>query len=338
MKVNKNVLALIAIMCVIILPIAFTLQSSKANSSSEATLYIDPPLLNFDTLVPGKRFSVNITVLNVTDLKSYKLKLSYNSVMLDVVGIAFLPEANLPVGNLAVNDTEGMIEISAAYDGTSITTRSPVALATVTFKMMNHGTCTLHLHETELWNSTGGEIPHITQDGLVLILRHDVAVTDITLSTTETYIGRIIEINVTAKNLGDVAENFSVKVYYNATLFDSFEVNNLGSGASVVITFDWNTSDAAAGHSYEIEAEATTVPGEVDTSNNLLVNGVIKVKIIGDVNNDDYVNIDDLNAWDAAYGSQSGDLNWNLQADINNDGIVDKIDGTLIIENYHATP
>ncbi|MEM3760052.1 MAG: hypothetical protein QXZ02_02945, partial [Candidatus Bathyarchaeia archaeon] len=86
------------------------------------------------------------------------------------------------------------------------------------------------------------------------------------------------------------------------------------------------------------KAEATTVSGEADTSNNLLVDGIIKVKIIGDINNDDYVDINDLNAWDVAYGSKSGDPNWNPQADINNDGIVDKADGMLIIENYHNTP
>ncbi|MEM3577474.1 MAG: cohesin domain-containing protein [Candidatus Bathyarchaeia archaeon] len=338
MKVDKKVLALIVIMCVITLPIAFTLYSSKANLSSEATLFIDPPLLSFDTLVLGKRFSVNITVLNVTDLKSYELKLSYNSMMLDVVGVAFLPEVNLPVGNLAVNDTEGVIWMSTTYEGNPITTSGPIALATITFKMMNHGTCPLHLYETKMWNSTSGEIPHFTQDGTILILRHDVAITDLTLSTTETYVERIVEINVTAKNLGDVTENFTVKLYHNTTLLGSFDINNLGSGVSIVITFEWNTSDAAAGHNYEIKAEATTVSGEADTSNNLLVDGIIKVKIIGDINNDDYVDINDLNAWDVAYGSKSGDPNWNPQADINNDGIVDKADGMLIIENYHNTP
>jgi len=339
MKASKKVLGLIAVFCATILPIALAMLYSKASpGSSEATLYIDPPLVSFDTLVVGKRFDVNVTVANVTSLKSYQLKLSYNTVMLDVVGVVFLPDANLPVGNFAVNDTTGVIRMSAVYDGSPITTSTGVALATITFKTMNRGVCPLHLYDVKLSNSSGGDIPFTTEDGLVLILRHDVAITAVTLSTTETYVGNVVKVNVTSKNLGDIAENFTVKVYHGNTLFGTFDVINLASNASTTTTFDWNTGDVAAGYSYTIKANATIVPGETNTANNQLVDGTVKVKLIGDVNNDNVVDINDLNAWDAAYGTHPSELHWNLQADINSDGVVDNADGIIIIEHYHETP
>jgi len=337
MNADKKAIAVIAVICTAILPITIAVQSLNTLQTEYTKLFIDPPSLYFETLIPGKRFSVNVTVADVTDLRSYEFKLSFNTRMLDVVSAAFLPEANLPVGNFFVNDTEGVIWMNATYDGDPVTTDDIVAVAAITFRMMDRGTSPLHLYDTTLTDSLGALIEHGTEDGLVMILRRDIAVIYVATSTNETYVGHLVNATVVVENKGDVTENFTVKAYHDDVVFGTFNVTNLAAGANFTIVFSWNTSDVPAGHSYTIKAEASTVPYEANTTNNLLVDGMVMVKIIGDVNADNSVDIDDLMAWDAAYGTHEGEPNWNSQADINGDGEVDKEDGMLIIENYHTT-
>ena len=337
MKISKTVLSLLAFLCIGILPLAVAVRSANVFQSPTPTLFVDPSLVSFDNLIVGQRFSVNISVANVTNLKGYEFKLSFNTQMLDVVGIALLPELNLPVGNWAVNDSAGTVWINSTYEGDAITTVSPVALSHIEFKTMNRGQGPLHLYDTGLVDSSGNTIAHDTADGMVMILRHDVAIIDVVPSADETYTGRLVNVTVTAKNIGDVDENFTVRAYHNNTLFGTSDVTNLGSGSNITIVFTWNTSDVVAGYSYPIKGEATTVPHEANVTNNVLVDGQVKIKIIGDVNGDNIVNLDDWIAYDAAWGTHSGDTNWNPQADINDDGVVDNADGVLIAQNYHNT-
>jgi len=335
--VNKKVMGVIAVLCAAILPVAFALWSSTIFQTSDARLFVEPPSIHYESLVSGKRFSINITVANITDLKGYELKLSFNTVILDVVGISFLPEENLPVGNCAVDDSSGVVWLNVTYDGSPITTDNPVTLASLTFKMMDSGQSPLHLYDTELVDSSGIPVTHDTADGMVLILRHDIAIVEVSLSTNETYVGRVVNVTVITKNDGDVTENFTVNIYHNDTLFRTFNVTNLAPSENTTIIVSWNTSDVATGYSYIIKADASIIPHEVNITNNVFVDGEIKIKIIGDVSGDNTVDINDLIAWDMAWGSREGEPNWNLQADINGDDVVDNNDGLLIVQNYHST-
>jgi len=337
LKANKKATVVIAVLCAAMFSIAIAVWSVNILQAENAKLFIDPPSIYFETLVPGKRFSINISVANVTDLKSYELTLSFNTQMLDVVSTAFLPEANLPVVNCCINDTAGVIWINATYDGDPITTNNAVTLATITFKMMNRGTSPLHLYDTKLVDSFGALIDHVTEDGVVFIIRRDIVVLSVAPSTHETYIEYVVNVTVSVKNDGDIPENFTVKTYHNDTMFGTFDVINLAAGENITLVFDWNTGDVVAGHSYMIKANASLVPYEANTTNNELFDGTVKVKIIGDVNGDNNVDVNDLIAWDSAYGSHEGELNWNPQADINSDGVVNNDDGMLIIQNYHNT-
>jgi hypothetical protein len=337
MKQNKNILALMVFLCIGILPTAIVLRSALTLQTSNATLFVDPPLILRETLDVGERFSVNISVANVTDLKSYEFSLSFNTAMLDVVGITLLPEANLPVGNWMVSDPQGIVWMNVTYDGSSITSNDSIPVATIDFKIMNTGQGALHLYNTGLFDSLGNPIACQTTDGMVTVLLHDVAILSVAASTYETYIGHVVNITVVAGNEGTVAENFTVNVYHNGTQFQTFDVTNLAAGANITIVFAWNTSDVTAGNVYALKAEATAVPYETNLANNVLNGGTVKVKIIGDVNGDNTVNLADWIAFDAAYGSHPGDPNWNPQADINGDGVVDNADGVLIAQNYHNT-
>jgi hypothetical protein len=337
MKDNRKVLAVLVFLCVGILPAAIALRSAFTLQTPDTKLFVDPPLIFRESLVVGERFSINVSVADVSNLTRYEFKMSFNTVMLDVVGVTLLPEANLPLGNWVISDLLGLVWVNVTYEGPSITTTPPVALASIEFKAMNRGESPLQLYDTALFDRLGSSIAHTTEDGLVTILRHDVAIVDVLSSTHETYVGRLVMVNVVASNEGDVAENFTVRVYHNSTLFGTFDVVNLNPGANLTIVFTWNTSDVAAGNMYALKAEASSVLHESNLTNNVFIDGTVKVKIIGDVNGDNKVNIDDWTAFDAAWGTHEGDPGWNAQADINGDGIVNNDDGILIAQNYRNT-
>jgi len=297
------------------------------------TLYIDPPQVVFNSLVVGQRFDVDIKVMNVTDLKSYDFSLSFNPSMLSVVSESFLPDDNLPTPNWIVNGYTGTFWANVTYE-TPLNTIPPITIATITFMITNYGISPLTFSDDKLGNSTGLLMPHGTTGGSVSVLNHDVAIVAISSSTNETYEGRLVNINATAKNLGLAPENFTVTIYANSNLIGTSEVLNLLPNETTLVELFWNTSGFANMTSYVISAQASSVPFETNLANNALTDGIVKVKIMGDVNGDGTVSILDLEAWDTAYGSSEGMPNWNPQADLNGNGTVDKEDGKLIIDNY----
>ena len=106
---------------------------------------------------------------------------------------------------------------------------------------------------------------------------HDVAITNMTLSTYDAYSGQVIEINVTAKNLGSRYESFNVTAYYDNTVIGNHEVHLLAPGTQENLSFSWDTTDATGGCNYTISAKASLVPEETNTTNNILIGGTVKV-------------------------------------------------------------
>ena len=60
----------------------------------------------------------------------------------------------------------------------------------------------------------------------------------------------------------------------------------------------------------------------------------MKAKLLGDVNDEGNINIDELILLMEAYGSTSTSANWNPNADINDDGAVDIFDIKIISAHW----
>ena len=102
-----------------------------------------------------------------------------------------------------------------------------------------------------------------------------------------------------------------------------------------VLRFVWNSAGAQANRLYNITAVASTVPDEVNVTNNVLSSPtLIRVRLFGDVNGDGVVNILDAILMGKAFGSHPGDSNWNPAADVDNNGTVNIIDAILIAECF----
>ena len=314
---------------------ALALRRSESQPPSEAVLYLSPSLIADPTIVPPAIVAVNVSIFNVTNMAYCEFNLSYTPGIFYVVELAKQAvEGQIPSMYYEIEDYLGYVFVRLSY-GTPVTVSGNATLLILNFAVVDYGITPLHFHDGIMKDGGGNGIPFTTEDGFLAIIKHDIAVTNVTVSPSETYIGRIVQITVTLQNYGNVPEDFATTIYADGNNITAIDILNLLPAETRIITYDWNTTSFAASNTpYIIKAEAEILPYETNTANNVYVDGNVKLKLVGDVNGDGTVNIDDLIAWDAAYGSIQGDPNWNAQADINGDGVVDSLDGYLILQNY----
>ncbi|MEM3617186.1 MAG: CARDB domain-containing protein [Candidatus Bathyarchaeia archaeon] len=336
---RKTMVALAIVTIVMAAAIVALLNQSLGGISEGAKIYVDPPIVMEETRQPPFTFHIYIAVYNVTNMVSCEFNMSYTP------GIFVLNQINkikvqdqYPALYTNADDVKGYVHVKLTY-GQPITLLGESAqLLDIEFTAINYGSTTLDLHDVLIKDKDGNTIPCTVEDGFVWIIKHDIAIIDCIVSTNATYVNRLVYINVTAKNEGNIAENITIKICANDQIIATPSIANLGSGETVTVAVTWNTSSCTPSLTpYQIKAEADQVPYETNLTNNIFIDGNITIKIVGDVNGDGTVDIEDLGLWDAAYGSSPSDPNWNSQADINGDGVVDKEDGILIIRNYKSS-
>jgi len=169
-------------------------------------------------------------------------------------------------------------------------------------------------------------------DGTVTIQWHDIAVLNVTTFKNVVSQGFPMNINVTVQNQGTKVESFNLTICYNETIIETKNLT-LGSGNSLNVTFTWNTTNVVRGK-YVISAYVEIIPNENDLWDNLKVDDYVIVTIPGDVNGDKIVNIHDLAELGKAYGTTLSKPRWDAEADIDNNGVVDILDLTIVNENY----
>jgi len=161
----------------------------------------------------------------------------------------------------------------------------------------------------------------------------DVAILSVTAEPNATYVGWPVNITVVAENQGMDPATFDVSVFWNSTnLIGMTTVRDLAPNASVTLKFVWDTQNTTTCNLYRISAEAEILPFELDTGDNKLDDGY--VKIMGDINSDGTVDIKDLAILSLAFGSYPGHPRWNPEADLNRDGKVDIRDLALGASNF----
>jgi hypothetical protein len=199
------------------------------------------------------------------------------------------------------------------------------------------------------WNSTTGLSTSqsgsvtVTGPGSVtgsyVMLVHDVAVTSVVSDRTWVYQGWCIaysaRINVTVQNLGNFSETVGVTLYYNITAgkIVGAQTISLNVGETRTLTFPWDTTGVPYCHNYTMTAVAS-IPLDINMTNNVLADGKIKVRILGDVNGDGIVDMSDVASVARSFGSVPGDPRWVHDYDINNDAFIDMTDISLVAHNF----
>ena len=164
---------------------------------------------------------------------------------------------------------------------------------------------------------------------------HDVAVTVVVPSATEVYAGQAVDLTVTVRNDGNLTETFRVMLKYQLEgieyLIGTKKVIDLAPNSDTTLTFTWTTTDATL-HTLKTEA---AVPGDVNVEDNTLIgSATVKVRIMGDITDDNKVDIRDLAQAALSFGSYPSYPEWNPWADVNQDNRIDIRDLVLIAKNF----
>jgi hypothetical protein len=155
----------------------------------------------------------------------------------------------------------------------------------------------------------------------------------VTPSTDKTYVGLKVNIDVVVTNLGDANATFDVYVFYDSNLIGTQKVEELPPLNSSTLTFIWDTKGVTPCHNYTISANATLL-GDVDLSNNVVTDGKVKIKMVGDVNGNGIVNMDDVYKLILAFLIDKDSSDWDPNLDMDGNGIVNMKDIFLTIRNF----
>jgi len=171
-------------------------------------------------------------------------------------------------------------------------------------------------------------VENVTGPGL-----RDIAVTAVSPHKTIVGQGFTVTISVNLTNLGEQAEDFNITLYANLTAIQT-ETLMLNAGESTSVAFTWNTTGYPKGN-YTIMACIPPLPGENDTSNNLLYSTKpITLTMPGDINVDGTCDMKDIGLAARAFGATEANIRWNPIADVNNDLKVDMKDLGLIVIHF----
>ncbi len=348
------------------------------SASSETAVYIDPPSV---TVCRSEEFYVNVSIMNVVDLYAWSIKLSWTPGILNCIKVDLSPPGIIRIVPLVIppfiDNTDGYVIISGVLiDGWT----GNFTLAWIRFNATAVGSSnlTFPLSDLTLLNSLDVPIPCNVSNGFVEVNEpeDDVAITNIDVfvnpynypsvaisGTYESYPKWLVpyKVNVTVKNEGNYIESFIVSAYLqNSTgnyTIGTQQVNNLAPGATTTLTFSFTVPklpgyiypgrdpapEAWPYPTYTVWANASVVPGETDTADNQLFDGLIKVKWPGDVTGDGHVSLSDLvklaKAW---YGDVNGTaierVKYNYVADFNMDGRVDLKDLIVLAPRWGRGP
>ena len=156
---------------------------------------------------------------------------------------------------------------------------------------------------------------------------HNVTVVSVTSSATEVYAGWTVNITVVVSN--EATETFNVSTYYDSNLIGTQMVISLDPDASKTLTFAWNTAGVSR-NNYIISAAAETVLFETDTTDNSLTDGVVRVRLMGDANDDGVINL-----FDAIHTAIAIEV-YDPNCDFNGDGVVDLFDTLILMSAFQS--
>jgi len=302
-----------------------------------AKLAVEPQEIMDPSLLPPSTFTINVTIADVEDLYGYEFNLTFNPSVLICLQVEIhdvLNETNY-IPNLSIDSIKGFTIINVTYypPANPLNIYPPTPLVTIKFRVKAIGTSNLTLCNTKLVDSAGQLIPHGVHSGYFQSLIRDIAVIDVFPFPTQIYQGQETNITVTVRNEGNITETFNVNVYYDSTLIATVNIIDLAPNENVTVTVTWDTDTVQPGN-YTIWAEAPSIPYEIDTTDNILTDGMVKVKIPGDINGDDVVDIYDALLASTAFGSYPEHPQWNPACDLNGDSIVDIFDIIMLAQNF----
>jgi hypothetical protein len=171
-------------------------------------------------------------------------------------------------------------------------------------------------------------------DVKTLIVKYDAAITEIKVSKTVVGQGLETKIDLTIANKGTIpTTSLKILVYANTRIVHIQTIPFLANGTATTLTFYWNTTGFAIG-TYTISVYAEHILGEIDTIDNELGFGFVRVTISGDVDGDLDVDIYDIVRICIYYGLKAPPPLPDPNCDIDGDGDIDIFDVVAACAHY----
>jgi len=284
-------------------------------------MFVYPPELIDPTMKMGDTFNINIKIENAIDMYDYEFKLSYDTNVLTCLGAHVIPPTNDThfTVEMQINDTAGFIRVYVQYypPAEPFSIYEAKTVTTIIFQVQNYGQTILDLHDTRISNIEGEPMTHVAEDGFFATLLRDVAIVSVMVtSSNRVYPGRIVTIEVIAMNRGNMTtETFNVTVYYDSNIIETRTVT-IPPWSNLTLTFYWNTTGLSPCSNFTISARASEVPYELNPANNIMYDGWVKIKMIGDINGDGVIDIHDVVMVTSIYHHDENDPDWNPDADL----------------------
>lgn len=277
----RKVVSSVVIVALLIFSLLSTFPS--ASTADTAKLYLDPPK---SKVLVGENLSINVTIANVTNLYGWEFQLYYNNTMLNGTSTSegeFLKNHGETFFNVinftdAYNATCGILWATGSLLGNVSGINGSGVLANMFFKCKQFGNSTLSFGYSKLGDPDGIEIQHVTADGSVETWPRNVAVTSVTPSTSEPYVGQVINIAVVARNEGNYTETFNLTVSYDNHSIETKTVIDMLPISQTTINFEWDTIGLTPNVNYTIKAEASILPGETNVTDNVFLDGEVRFR------------------------------------------------------------
>jgi len=159
---------------------------------------------------------------------------------------------------------------------------------------------------------------------------HDVAVVDVLTSSTWIVLDELCAVNATIENQGTTSETFNVTAYSNNYTFQTITVSSLAAGANTTLTFIWFPFPIRwflfesvwsiyppANLTIEIKVEADVVSGEVDTADNVYIDGTVTVTwMIPDIDGNGKIGMRDIGMVARNFGGYDYDCDFNRDEEV----------------------
>jgi len=316
-----------------------------------------------NTTRAGFRFNATIWIRDAVNLSAFEIYLTVNDTVLNTAR-AWLPSLDSRYVFFGLPRIHGPLPIPHDIDGdgsneavmigdallaSGITFTGRKLAAIVEFQILYEPTVqqtrvqdylNINNVETYLLDDSYSQIPAIVVSGYCeynyVVPVHDVAVTGVKSNKTVVGQGHIAPIMVAVENQGNYmycTETFNVTVYANTTAVGTQTVTNSPLEAKQTLTFSWNTSDFTVGN-YTIWAYAEPLADEVDTTDNTMTSPTTVKVFLGDVSNDNKVDIRDIAQVALSFGTYLGHAEWDPVADLNKDEKVDIRDLVIVAKNF----
>ena len=299
----------------------------------------------------GHDYTIYINITNVADLYAWEFQLSYNKNMLDLTSTSIVSGGlNEPTETFysLTDETTGHLwwAVSTRFPTTSGITYAEHAIFQITFHTIGLGSSNLSLYGTFLSYSNGSEIVHTVVNGSICVSGSDLTISTITIldhtcsiyandidaaNATYYYPVEILVLNTGAVDAGSFYLRLQIYYVTGSTLEAEQElfVSGLAHGSNTIVNFTGLFHPLHTGY-YRLTAivDSRNEVTEADETNNALVKDDVKVTMMGDVNNDGVVDIIDGVVMSLAWGAVSTDPWYDIKADIDHNGTVNILDAT----------